>query len=504
MVYYDLGAIPIILDRFKIKNIVISGLSNNNFIEMILNYCEENNVSYLAIDSQVDFENENNSIKGNSLSILPGLKNYDAIFINDDPNWYTVFNELKIIKETNDEFPLVFICHNKFPNKFRDSYINPENIPKEFLQEYSNDLPINHEGVNILIKDGFFHAVHEKTPKNGVLNAINDFLDNTKGIGLMDLELVDGTTILCSKDSIYQIRMGILEEDLKNHVLDYTVFSDRILENRLLINYIDKFDFSNENFEDISEFRSKLIEKENIIKDFENTIKIHNNEMAYKNSKLDGITTELNLKDYEIINYESKLLNNENELKKANNEINFLKSNLNKIESEYGNLEAMLESTNSNLKLKSTQLDEKESDLISLKKRYTVQLSKLDNKEYCISCFKEEIENNHSEIQYLKSNNLIRKLFRPLGYIYLILKSKPQEISTNIKLYKAINNSKCFDIGYYLNKNKDIQNSKWCRYFSLELHYVCHGFNEHRNFNKKYFNRNSKEELLNYLSLCEK
>ena len=31
--------------------------------------------------------------------------------------------------------------------------------------------------------------------------------------------------------------------------------------------------------------------------------------------------------------------------------------------------------------------------------------------------------------------------------------------------------------------------SKWCRYFSPELHYVCKGFDENRVFNKKYFKR---------------
>ena len=62
--------------------------------------------------------------------------------------------------------------------------------------------------------------------------------------------------------------------------------------------------------------------------------------------------------------------------------------------------------------------------------------------------------------------------------------------------------SKCFDIGYYLANNKDIQESNWCRYFSPELHYVCNGFGEKRKFNKKYFNRNSKKELLDYIINC--
>ena len=53
------------------------------------------------------------------------------------------------------------------------------------------------------------------------------------------------------------------------------------------------------------------------------------------------------------------------------------------------------------------------------------QLSKLDTNEYCISCYKEKIENNHLEIQYLKQDSFIKKLLSPFSYLYLILKSNP-------------------------------------------------------------------------------
>ena len=80
--------------------------------------------------------------------------------------------------------------------------------------------------------------------------------------------------------------------------------------------------------------------------------------------------------------------------------------------------------------------------------------------------------------------------------MYIISKSKPSEIITNIKLYKSLKNSKCFDIGYYLTKYPDIAKSKWCKYFSPELHYVCEGFNEKRKFNKKFFKNHDKKELI--------
>ena len=89
--------------------------------------------------------------------------------------------------------------------------------------------------------------------------------------------------------------------------------------------------------------------------------------------------------------------------------------------------------------------------------------AKLDNKDYCISCYQDEIENKHLEIEYLKNNTLVRKVLNPFAYVYLFFKSKPNDLLLNIKLYKSIKNSKCFDIGFYLNNNDDIQNSKWCK-----------------------------------------
>ena len=125
----------------------------------------------------------------------------------------------------------------------------------------------------------------------------------------------------------------------------------------------------------------------------------------------------------------------------------------------------------------------------------------MESNEYCIHCYKEKIENNNLEIEYLKNSSIIKRL-KVFEYLVLILKSNPKEIAINYKLYKALKNSKCFDIGFYLNNNKDIITSSWCKYFSPELHYVCNGFNEKRKFNKKYFNRNSKKELLTYIMKC--
>ena len=554
--YYSLDIIPIILNRFKVKNIVISGLGEESTVNQILNYCDSNDASYVAIDSKNTFEKE--FIQDYTLNVLPNLGGYGAIFLNDDPNWYTVYNELNIIRENNDEFPLVFICHNVFPHKRRDSYINPDIVPTEFRKEYSKKFKYG----DVFIIDEFYHAIDENTLKNGVLTAIEDFIGENKSIGIMNIKLLNGITILYPKNNISYIRLGKLSEEIEGFQLEFDNLSDNIVENKLLSDYVSKLNISNDDLGIIENIMIELDYKERIIGDYENKIELQDSELNYKNSQIGGYDSKLSLKDAKIKNFESVLVNRENEinilnnnLQNANDEIdslkeelskkddifnnkemefdtkinesNFqissLKSNLSQKEQMEKNLNNQLKMANDQIKrnedeinkkekvlfdknkqilLKQKELNDKEESLNSIKRRYTGQLSKLDSKEYCISCYKEEISNNYSEIQYLKKNNLTRKLFSPLSYIYLLFKSNPNEVVLNFKLYKALKNSKCFDIGYYLTHNNDIQGSIWCKCFSPELHYVCNGFSENRKFNKKYFNRDSKKDLLEYIKKC--
>ena len=202
--FYNIDAISKILKAFKVNNAIISGIKDENLINSILKY----NASFTHINT-----NNSNCISENPLNTLRKFENYDAIFIDDDANWYTLINELKIIKNTNSEFPLVFICNNNFPNKRRDSYSNPDNIPDNFRQEYTDKLTINFNNEKINISDGFYHARDENTTKNGVSTAIEDFLDENSHIGTLQINFTKEICILYPKSQINQKRIKIIEKD---------------------------------------------------------------------------------------------------------------------------------------------------------------------------------------------------------------------------------------------------------------------------------------------------
>ena len=178
-------------------------------------------------------------------------------------------------------------------------------------------------------------------------------------------------------------------------------------------------------------------------------------------------------------------------------QIDGFKSDLSDRDKKIESLDSQIDGFKSELNNYKQEITLKEKNMELIKKQYNANLLSRDQDKFCIKCYKEKLSNNSLEIQYFKNNTLLKKILSPIAYIYILLKSNPKEFLLNLKLYKILKNSECFDIGYYLNQNKDIKDSKWCKYFSPELHYVCSGFNEGRNFNKKYFKKNSKEELLN-------
>ena len=131
--------IPIILTEFKVNNIIISG-SSNDITENVIEYCDNNGISYFTASSTNEIEGD--LINHENLNVINDFKDYDAIFINGDPNWYTVFHELNNIYDNNEEFPLVFFCNNVFPHKRRDTYFSFDIIPPEYINEYSDKLDL--------------------------------------------------------------------------------------------------------------------------------------------------------------------------------------------------------------------------------------------------------------------------------------------------------------------------------------------------------------------------
>jgi hypothetical protein len=120
--------------------------------------------------------------KSNSLDALPNVAiTFDCILIDGDHNWYTVFNELRLIRERSllHAGGMVFFHDVGWPYERRDMYYQPDTIPTEFLQRYERKGIVKGQGA-LADHGGSYeevcNAVHEGGPRNGVLTAIEDFI----------------------------------------------------------------------------------------------------------------------------------------------------------------------------------------------------------------------------------------------------------------------------------------------------------------------------------------
>src|SRR4051794_18203060 len=118
-----------------------------------------------------------------SLNVLPGLPPMDAALIDGDHNWYTVYNELKLLaataREADRPMPVMLMHDVEFPYGRRDLYYDPDTIPEEFRQPFARRGI--RRGRSQLLRSGGMNstldnALREGGPRNGVATGLDDFL----------------------------------------------------------------------------------------------------------------------------------------------------------------------------------------------------------------------------------------------------------------------------------------------------------------------------------------
>ena len=118
-----------------------------------------------------------------SHSVLPTLPPVDVALIDGDHNWFTVYHELRMLRETARQAgaPLpVLVMHDVgWPYGRRDLYYVPERVPEEFRQPY--EMKGIRPGTKQVLPQGglnplHYNAVTEGGPRNGVMTALDDFV----------------------------------------------------------------------------------------------------------------------------------------------------------------------------------------------------------------------------------------------------------------------------------------------------------------------------------------
>jgi Methyltransferase domain len=125
--------------------------------------------------------------KGLSLEVLPKIDGpFQCILIDGDHNWYTVFNELRIISERKllALGGVIFFHDVDWPWARRDMYYQPETVPLAHRHEWEQGA-ICRGRSKLLGEVGPFAGVKKATTEggaqNGVLTAVEDFLRANRG-----------------------------------------------------------------------------------------------------------------------------------------------------------------------------------------------------------------------------------------------------------------------------------------------------------------------------------
>jgi hypothetical protein len=176
-----------------------------------------------------------------SLTALPALADIDAWVIDGDHNYYTVHHELEAVAGLcrRDGKPLLAMLHDVgWPWARRDLYYAPDAIPDDWRHAYSWDdgVTLDHDdlvpGGGFRGRGQFACALHHGGPRNGVLTAVEDFVDAQRERGSITafafVPAVFGLGVLFSIDAPWAPELaGMLDPWHENTLLA------RMEENRL-------------------------------------------------------------------------------------------------------------------------------------------------------------------------------------------------------------------------------------------------------------------------------
>ena len=189
-----------------------------------------------------------------SLNVLPDAPPFDLALVDGDHNWYTVYNELRVMRDVSRRagrhLP-VFVLHDVcWPYGRRDLYYEPSQIPDEFRQPYQR-LGMRPGSKKLLPRGGMNTTLHnaevEGGPRNGVMTALDDFIsEHDRPLRRLVIPIYYGLAIVAEEallDERPELR-ALLDEleseegkqqllELSEHIrIDETVFEHNVLRVR--------------------------------------------------------------------------------------------------------------------------------------------------------------------------------------------------------------------------------------------------------------------------------
>ncbi|HEX3174202.1 MAG TPA: class I SAM-dependent methyltransferase [Solirubrobacterales bacterium] len=122
--------------------------------------------------------------RARSHDVLERVGAVDVVLIDGDHNWYTVHGELTRLaaaaRDAERPLPAVLLHDVEWPYGRRDMYYDPGSVPERHRQAWARKGLV--PGQRQLSENGgqwreYANALEEGTPQNGVLTAVEDFIE---------------------------------------------------------------------------------------------------------------------------------------------------------------------------------------------------------------------------------------------------------------------------------------------------------------------------------------
>lgn len=300
-------------EQADIKNIVEIGCDLGLNTINLVKYCKKHNGMLSIVDPapRIDVEKEFEEYadcfryyKAMSLNVLSNLKGYDAILIDGDHNWYTVYHELKLIEKNMERFPLILFHDISWPYDRRDLYYNVENVPAEFVNPYKK-MGINVD-TNELTEDGFNgrfdNSIYYHNYRCGVLTAIEDFINESSmdlkfyclplfnGLGfLFDINVFSSQKFLNYMDrlAIDTSIQNIMKETDKYYAkAEIRYFNERKNNEQNKKHLKEKQEYINNLENRIKDIQETLLQKQSEYESIKNKCVLHEKDLLHSKNQL--------------------------------------------------------------------------------------------------------------------------------------------------------------------------------------------------------------------------
>jgi hypothetical protein len=212
------------LDAAGARSVMEVGAYAGELTKLLLDWARPHGGRVVAIDPEPQPELEQlardradlDLVRATSHVALDDIELTDAVILDGDHNYFTVFGELQRVGRLAGDGPLpLLIFHDVgWPHGRRDAYVDVSQIPESELPHavvpggglFPGDPGIRPDGLPM-----WFSAAREGGPKNGVLTAVEDFMAQRgeDGLRLAIIPSFFGLGVLWERDAPYA---GALEE----------------------------------------------------------------------------------------------------------------------------------------------------------------------------------------------------------------------------------------------------------------------------------------------------